>query len=62
MGLVAVCQFEGSVLDFCYFALGQQAKTVDESQIGHETHHIEGLGVRTVRCPLTTVNYELTTV
>ena len=38
VGLVAVGQLEGRVLDFGHFALGEEPQSVDQSQIRHEPH------------------------
>jgi len=40
MGFVSVGKFERRVLDRGDFALGQEAETVDQSQIRHEVHLI----------------------
>ena len=40
--LVAVCQFEGGVVDLKDFAFGEEAHSVDKSQICHGEHLIQG--------------------
>src|SRR3569833_3082804 len=46
--LVAVGELEGCVVDFLYLAFGEEAHSVDKSQICHEEHLIsdQGRGIR----------------
>jgi hypothetical protein len=44
VGLVAIGELEGSVVDLDDFALGEEAHSVDKSQICHEEHLIGDRG------------------
>ena len=41
VGQVAVGEFEGCVLNFSDFTLGQEPESVDECEVGHECHDKE---------------------